>query len=82
MRFILVPLLAAMVALTFTTSCTGLRLGNPVKAAYETEKADGWISKYIPGLKTLSDLIPPPSDARKEWDARQKKRSDDPSWTP
>lgn len=81
MRFILAPVLAATVALIFLTSCTGLRLGNPVKASYEREAEDGWILKYIPGLKALSNIVPPPSDARKEWDERQKRQSHQP-WEP
>lgn len=77
MRIVLSVCLIGLVALFFLTSCSGLRGGNPaVKAAYEAEDDEGWAKRNIPGLKTLSDLIPPPNEARIKWDQRNRKQSD------
>ena len=74
MRFLSLLPLAALLALPFITSCTALRAGTPVKAGYEAEEPS-WAMRYIPGLKTVSDLIPPPTEARTKWDEWQKGRS-------
>ncbi len=71
MRFLSVLPLAALLVLPFITSCTTLRAGAPVKAGYEIDETS-WALRYIPGLKTLSDLIPPPTEARTKWDEWQK----------
>jgi len=44
-------------------------------AGYENEKT-GWFQKNLPSFETLSNLIPPPNDARMKWDERQKKQRD------
>lgn len=44
-----------------------------VKAGYENEKS-GWISRNIPSLEKLSNMIPPPTEARTKWDETQKKQ--------
>jgi len=71
---------ALLIFLALLSSCTTLRLGTPVKASYsawdqEAEKGaddqsaqEGWASRYVPGWKALSNLLPPPTDARKDWD--------------
>jgi len=72
---LLVSLLAVFSLLSSCTSLgSKLRLGSPIKAGYEGE-APGWASRNLPGVKTLSNLIPPPTDARMQWDEWQKKRS-------
>ncbi|MBI4962090.1 MAG: hypothetical protein HY913_02325 [Desulfomonile tiedjei] len=63
--------------LPFMTSCSALRSGNPVPAGYDADK-QGWVSKYIPGAKSVSNFIPPPSEARTNWDRWYDKRND--SW--
>lgn len=77
MRIVLSLCLIGLVALFFLTSCSGLRSGNTaVKASYEAEENEGWMKRKIPGLKTLSDLVPPPNEARIKWDQRNRKQSD------
>jgi hypothetical protein len=63
-----------LVALIFLSSCSSLRSGNAVQAAFETG-SDGWVTKHVPGAKTLSNLIPPPNEARTNWDRWYEKRS-------
>ncbi|MDQ7785928.1 MAG: hypothetical protein RDU20_23945 [Desulfomonilaceae bacterium] len=67
--------LAAALFLALTTSCTSMRSLTAVKAGYDAEQQDSWASRYIPGVRAISRLVPPPSDARKEWDARYNKRN-------
>jgi hypothetical protein len=68
-----IPLLA-LVILPFIASCSALRTGNAVPAAYESDKP-GWASKYIPGVKSISEIVPPPSEARTNWDRWYEKRN-------
>ena len=75
MKWISAVCLAIIVAFTFLTSCSTLRSGNPVKAAYNAEEV-GWASRNVPGVKALSNLVPPPSDARTKWDQYLKKRQE------
>jgi hypothetical protein len=63
--------LAAILTCPALTSCTTLHAGTPVKAAFQEEESS-WAVRYIPGLRTLSNLIPPPTDARIKWDNWQK----------
>jgi hypothetical protein len=64
----------------FASSCSTLRSGNPVKAGYAPEKPafdveeGGWAYRNIPGVKALSDFVPPPNEARTKWDESQKKK--------
>jgi hypothetical protein len=77
--------LAIILSLTLLASCSTLRSGIPVKAGYDTEKAglnsdeEGWASRNIPGMRALSNFIPPPNEARTKWDDWQKKK--DQRWT-
>ncbi|MFH1114859.1 MAG: hypothetical protein V1792_13170 [Pseudomonadota bacterium] len=64
-----VLVLAVALFLALTASCTSMRSLTAVKANYDMDQEeDGWASRYIPGVKALSKLIPPPTDARKKWD--------------
>ncbi len=77
---------ALVVALPLVTSCSTLRSGVPVEAAFSPEDdaeeigssrpADeaGWASRNIPGWKALKAVVPPPTDARKKWDRWQNRR--------
>lgn len=65
----------AFVVMPLLTSCSGLRLGSPVKAGFEAEE-EGWATRNIPGVKKLSELIPPPNEARQKWDERKKQQND------
>lgn len=44
-------------------------------AGYENEKT-GWLQKNLPSLETISNIIPPPNDARLKWDETLKKQKD------
>ncbi|MCX5860688.1 MAG: hypothetical protein WCG29_00240 [Desulfomonile sp.] len=77
MRIVSALGLVGLVVLPFLTSCSGLRSGNTaVKASFEANENDGWMTRKIPGMKTLSDLIPPPNEARMKWDQRNRRQSD------
>lgn len=71
MKALSIIAVAAVLTFPFLTSCTTLRAGAPVKAGFEAEEP-GWALRHIPGLKALSNLIPPPTDARLKWDEWQK----------
>ncbi len=68
-------LLGAFVFSLLFSSCVALRNGAPVNAAFE-EKQESWTERNIPGVKSFKELIPPPTDARKQWDRYQRQRSD------
>ncbi len=71
----------------FCSSCSVIRAGAPVKADYSEEKdqaeakkigelsEESWASRYIPGWRAVTGLVPPPSDARKKWDNWNRKRN-------
>lgn len=81
MRLISLITLLLLLLLLMTTSCTGLRGAKLLKAGYQPEdEEESWASKYIPGVRSLSNLIPPPTDARREWDERQR-RANQPGWS-
>lgn len=78
-----VPAVAALVILPLVTSCTGFRAGTPTKAAFDApakagapSEVQGWASKYIPGVRAISQLVPQPSESRLKWDEWYKKRND------
>jgi len=80
--------LVAVLFLSFPlfTACSTLRCGTAVKAAAGSKNdwaaiasegmqpRDGWAARNIPGWKGVSDFIPKPTEARKQWD-RQKNRN-------
>lgn len=71
MKRYVVLVCAVAFLMTFTTSCSTIRSSiKPMKAGYETEEEESWAAKYIPGVKAVSKFVPPPSDARREWDER------------
>ena len=58
------------------SSCSTLTASAPVKASFDSEE-DSWLARKIPAVKSLSNMIPPPSDARLKWDQyNQGKRND------
>jgi hypothetical protein len=73
--------LSIILSLLLLASCTTLRSGIPVKAGFDAEKPgfdiddEGWASRNIPGVRALSNLIPPPNEARTKWDDWQKKKN-------
>lgn len=58
------------------TSCSTLSTSNAVKASFDTEE-ESWLSRKIPGVKALSNMIPPPTDARLKWDQYNKNKQKD-----
>lgn len=57
------------------SSCSSMQTSAIRPAGYETEKT-GWIQKNLPSLETLSNMIPPPTEARNKWDEIQKRQRD------
>lgn len=76
MNRLLAVALVLVLALLLTSSCTSLRSGKAVKAIYEGNESDGWLSRNIPGVKRLSEIIPPPNEARRQWDQRMRRQAD------
>ncbi len=80
MKFIPSFCLTIILSLILLASCSTLRSAIPVKAGYDTEKAgfdadeQGWASRHIPGVRALSNFVPPPNEARTKWDEWQKKK--------
>ncbi|MBI5252114.1 MAG: hypothetical protein HY912_21680 [Desulfomonile tiedjei] len=75
MKLTSVIIAVSLLVMPLLTSCSSLRLGSPVKAGFEADE-EGWASRNIPGVKKLSDLIPPPNEARQKWDDQRKQRYD------
>jgi hypothetical protein len=73
----LVFLLTVILYAFLVSSCSSIQTaGSIVKpAGYENEKT-GWLQKNLPSLEKLSNLIPPPTDARMKWDETQKRQKD------
>jgi hypothetical protein len=83
MKLIHAVCLAIIFALAlFASSCSTLRSGSAVKAGYDADKPvfdaeeGGWAYRNIPGVKALSNFVPPPNEARTKWDEWQKKRQE------
>jgi hypothetical protein len=69
-------LMAALAFPVMFSSCTALRTATPVPAAYQSDEDEGWATKHIPGMKSLVSLLPPPTDARKQWDLYQRRKGE------
>jgi hypothetical protein len=76
MKFNAMILVLTILVMPSLISCSALKAGNPVKAGFDTEQEEGWLTRKVPGLKSLSDVIPPPSEARQQWDERKKQQSE------
>jgi hypothetical protein len=83
----LVPAVAALAILPVVSSCTTFRSGAPVKAVFDapaksggptgvSADEEGWASRYIPGVRAISRIVPQPSESRVKWDEWYKKRND------
>lgn len=82
MKKLVVAALTALVILPLASSCTALRSGVPVKAAFDSPAKTGiqveeqsWASRYIPGVRAISQIVPEPSEARVKWDEWYKKKN-------
>jgi hypothetical protein len=79
MKRFLPLLVIGLLGIPLLNGCTTMRSAKAVPAAYEEEKKSS-VSRYIPGLSSLSNLLPPPSEARTNWDRWYEKRSE--TWKP
>lgn len=79
MRISSAVLVVAILTVPFVTSCASTGTATFMKAGFEQEDKEGWASKYLPGGSFLSKLLPPPTEARLEWDEHQKRMSQ-PGW--
>lgn len=73
-------------ALLLVSSCSSLRVGTAVKASYQAEQSalkeaadesdpdEGWAMRYVPGLKTVARIIPPPTEGRKKFDEEMNRK--------
>jgi hypothetical protein len=82
MNKMVVAALTALVILPLASSCTAVRPGVPIKAAFDSPartgvpmENQGWASKYIPGVRAISKAFPEPSEARVKWDEWYKKKN-------
>lgn len=75
MQIFSVVLVVAVLSVPFLTSCASTGAATFTKAGFEQEDNQGWASKYLPGVSLLSKLLPPPTEARLEWDEHQKRMS-------
>ena len=89
MKKVFVVGLALIILLPLLSSCSALRSLSAAKPGFDTEARAGspspppsqdqageiWATRYIPGMRYLSSTLPPPTEARSEWDRRMNKRS-------
>ncbi|MBM4328744.1 MAG: hypothetical protein FJ118_16450 [Deltaproteobacteria bacterium] len=89
MKKVLVALLALVISLPLLSSCSALRsisaakpgfdtearAANPTPPALQDQANESWAVRYIPGLRYLSSTLPPPTQARTDWDKRMDKRT-------
>ncbi len=87
MNKMFVAALTGLVILPLASSCTAMRSVVPVRASFDSPakasmppEEQGWASRYIPGVRQISNLLPEPSDARVKWDDYYRKRND--HWRP
>ena len=73
MKFIGIVSVAAITVLFLVSGCSTLNWATPAKASFEPGD-EGWASRYIPGVKALSDFVPKPTEARVQWDQYHKNR--------
>ncbi len=73
MKFIVIVSVAAITSLFLLSGCSTLNWATPAKASFEPDE-ESWASKYVPGVKALSDFVPKPTEARVQWDKYQKNK--------
>ncbi len=78
MKLFVARFLVLIVFLALAASCSTLNSGNAVKANFESEE-ESWLSRKVPGFKSLSNMIPPPTDARLKWDQYNSNKQKDAS---
>jgi len=66
----------AVVALLVLSSCSAVKWATPATAGSDMDD-ESWASRYIPGVRAVSNFIPPPTEGRILWDEHYKKRG---SW--
>jgi hypothetical protein len=73
MKQFLLLLLVAVSCAMLLCSCVGLRSGAPVAANYAAA-SDAPFEEQPSMWRRFLNLIPPPSEARKNWDREQRRR--------
>ncbi len=77
MKYIAILSLATIVGFFLLPSCSAVKWAVPAKAGADMDD-ESWAVRYIPGLKAASDFIPPPTEARMQWDERYRNKGN--SW--
>ena len=69
-----IPILSLIVVMGFCLlpSCSAVKWAVPAGAGTDMDD-ESWASRYIPGVRAISNLVPPPTEARMQWDERYKK---------
>ena len=78
MKYVAILSLATVIGFLLLPSCSAVKWAVPAKAGSDMDE-DSWALRYIPGLKAMSDFVPPPNDARMQWDERYKSKNG--SWS-
>ncbi len=73
MKYVAIMSLLAMVGIFLLASCSAVKWAVPAGAGPDMDE-ESWASRYIPGVKAASNLIPGPSEARIQWDEAYKKK--------
>jgi hypothetical protein len=73
MKYISILSLVAVVGLFLLASCSTVKWAVPAGAGTDMDD-ESWASQYIPGVRALSNFVPPPTEARIQWDEQYKKR--------
>lgn len=74
MKYVTILSLAAVVGFFLLPSCSAVKWAVPAMAGSEMDE-ESWALRYVPGLKALSDFIPPPTEARQQWDERYRNKN-------
>jgi hypothetical protein len=73
MKYISILSLVAVVGFFLLPSCSAVKWAVPAGAGADMDD-ESWASRYIPGVKAISNFVPQPTEARVQWDERYKKR--------
>ena len=86
MKVLAVFVALLVIPLLLVSSCSSVRSVTAYKASAPADEdwekiamdgigsEEGWASKYVPGWKTLSEVVPEPTTARKKWDRYHKRK--------
>jgi len=68
-------LMVALLVAPLLSACSALRSGSAVPAGYAAEKESS-VTSRIPGVSSIANFLPAPTEARTKWDRYYEKRSD------